>query len=96
MPHNTQGLKPGEYTRIQDKLIVYNEILSGMRVAAYWSSQMSFLHPGTVTGPDPDPDYVVIQLDDGDSRDIHHNMVRLLPPDYPIVGEADILLSISP
>ena len=68
----------------------------GRRVAAYWSSQMSFLHPGTVTGPDPDPDYVVIQLDDGDSRDIHHNMVRLLPPDYPIVGEADILLSISP
>ena len=58
-----------------------------MRVAAYWSSQMSFLHPGTVTGPDPDPDYVVIQLDDGDSRDIHHKMVRLLPPGYPIVGE---------
>ena len=58
-----------------------------MRVAAYWSSQMSFLHPGFVTGPDPDPDYVVIQLDDGDSRDIHHKMVRLLPPDYPIVGE---------
>ena len=70
-----------------------------MRVAAYWSTQMSFLHPGSVTGPDPDPDYVVIQLDDGDSRDIHHKMVRLLPPDYPIVGEADIiisLLSISP
>ena len=59
-----------------------------MRVAAYWSSQMSFLHPGTVTGPDPDPDYVVIQLDDGDSRDNHHKMVRLLPPDYPIVGES--------
>jgi len=62
-----------------------HRLTPGMRVAAYWSSQMSFLHPGTVTGPDPDPDYVVIQLDDGDSRDIHHKMVRLLPPGYPIV-----------
>ena len=60
----------------------------GRRVAAYWSSQMSFLHPGTVTGPDTDPAYVVIMLDDGDSRDIHHTMVRLLPPDYPIVGQS--------
>ena len=60
----------------------------GRRVCAYWSQQMSFLHPGSVTGPDTtDPDYVVIQLDDGDSRDIHIGQVRYLPEQYPHVGE---------
>jgi len=59
----------------------------GRRVCAYWSQQMSFLHPGSVTGPDTtDPDYVVIQLDDGDSRDIHIGQVRYLPEQYPHVA----------
>ena len=59
----------------------------GRRVCAYWSSKMTYLHPGTVTGPDTDNRYVVIQLDDGDSRDIHIDQVRYLPHNYPIVGK---------
>ena len=48
---------------------------------------MNYLHPGTVAGPDIDPNYVIIQLDDGDSRDIHIHQVRYLPEDYPLVGK---------
>jgi hypothetical protein len=33
------------------------------------------------------PGYVVIELDDGDSRDFHIDSIRILPPDYPIVGK---------
>ena len=47
---------------------------------------MNYLHPGTVAGPDSDQDFVIIQLDDGDSRDIHVDQVRLLPENYPFVG----------
>ena len=57
----------------------------GMRVAAYWSSLISFLHPGTVTDSDPNTGYVEIQLDDGDSREIYYKMIRILPSDYPIL-----------
>ena len=50
---------------------------------------MTYLHPGTVTGPDTtDTNYVVIQLDDGDSRDIHIDQVRYLPDNYPFVGKS--------
>merc|ERR1719211_633455 len=56
---------------------------------------MTYLHPGTVTGPDTtDTNYVVIQLDDGDSRDIHIEQVRYLPDNYPFV-EADAKESIT-
>ena len=37
-------------------------------------------------GPDFDSDYVLVQLDDGDSRDVHIDQVRYLPEDYPHVG----------
>ena len=59
----------------------------GSRVCAFWSNQMNFLHPGTVAGPDIDEKFVIIQLDDGDSRDIHVDQVRFLPDNYPFVGE---------
>ena len=59
----------------------------GARVCAYWSSQLSYLHPGRVSAPDTDDAYVVIQLDDGDSRDIHYSQVRCLPQDYPVTGK---------
>lgn len=50
---------------------------------------MTYLHPGTVTGPDTtDSNYAVIQLDDGDSRDIHIDQVRYLPDNYPFVGKS--------
>eukprot|EP00092_Neocalanus_flemingeri_P006102 GFUD01006573.1.p1 GENE.GFUD01006573.1~~GFUD01006573.1.p1 ORF type:complete len:1213 (-),score=321.37 GFUD01006573.1:383-4021(-) len=61
------------------------ELELGSRVCAYWSSKMNYLHPGTVAGPDIDEDYVIIQLDDGDSRDIHIDQVRYLPENYPLV-----------
>ena len=48
---------------------------------------MNYLHPGTVASPDVHPDYVIIQLDDGDSRDIHIDQVRYLPATYPFVGK---------
>ena len=48
---------------------------------------MNYLHPGTVAGPDVDENYVIIQLDDGDSRDIHIDQVRYLPENYPLVGK---------
>ena len=48
---------------------------------------MSYLHPGTVIGPDFESDYVLVQLDDGDSRDVHIDQVRFLPENYPHVGE---------
>ena len=63
------------------------ELELGARVCAYWSSKMNYLHPGTVAGPDIDEDYVIIQLDDGDSRDIHIDQVRYLPENYALVGE---------
>ena len=63
------------------------ELDVGVRVCAYWSSHMTYLHPGTVTAPDTDQDYVVIQLDDGDCRDIHYKQIRILPPNYPVIGE---------
>ena len=62
----------------------------GMRVCAYWSSHMTYLHPGTVAAPDTDQEYVVVALDDGDSRDIHFSRVRYLPPGYPLIGKTGI------
>ena len=59
----------------------------GRRICVYWSSQLSYLHPSTVVGPDSDDQYILVQLDDGDSRDIHIDQVRYLPHNYPIVGK---------
>ena len=77
-----------DISQVRDVRAVSASALSpGRRVCAYWSSQMNYLHPGTVTGPDTDTSYIVIQLDDGDSRDIHIDQVRYLPHNYPIVGK---------
>ena len=64
-----------------------NELKTGTRVCAFWSNQINYLHPGTVAGPDIDQNFVIIQLDDGDRRDIHVDQVRFLPDNYPFVGE---------
>ncbi len=53
----------------------------GARVAAYWSAKYQFLHPGTVVpheseGGRNSSKYVNIELDDGDSREIHVDQVR--------------------
>jgi hypothetical protein len=55
----------------------------GARVAAYWSAKYQFLHPGTVVPHEGEggsgrnsSKYVNIELDDGDSREIHVDQVR--------------------
>jgi hypothetical protein len=63
----------------------------GTRVCAYWSSKYQYLHPGTIAPsgtPDPklDGNYINVELDDGDSRDIHIDYIRYLPQDYPTLG----------
>merc|ERR1712002_116545 len=65
------------------------DLKEGDRVCAFWSNQMNYLHPGTVAGPDSDQSFVIIQLDDGDSRDIHVDQVRLLPENYPFVAPSE-------
>ena len=59
----------------------------GRRICVYWSSQLTYLRPSTVVGPDNNDQYILVQLDDGDSRDVHIEQVRFLPDNYPIVGE---------
>jgi hypothetical protein len=59
----------------------------GTRVCCYWSSQLSFLYPGTVTAVSASggEQLVTVRLDDGDERSVHVDSVRLLPADYPLV-----------
>ena len=63
----------------------------GTRVCAYWSQKYNHLYPGAISDMDIDPkldsNYVNIELDDGDNRDIHVDSIRFLPPDYPLVGK---------
>ena len=62
-----------------------SELKVGDRVCAFWSSKMSYLHPGAVAGFDGDENFAIIQLDDGDSRDIHIDQIRYLPQNYPLI-----------
>ena len=59
-------------------------LVLGSRVCMFWSSKMSFLHPGLVTGlaGPRDPGYVIVSTDDGDQRDVHISQVRHLPPSF--------------
>jgi hypothetical protein len=61
----------------------------GTRVCAYWSQKYHHLYPGTISDMDIDPkldsNYVNVELDDGDNRDIHVESIRYLPPAYPLV-----------
>ena len=63
----------------------------GTRVCAYWSQKYNHLYPGTISDMDIDPkldsNFVNVELDDGDNRDIHVNSIRYLPPQYPLVGK---------
>lgn len=67
----------------------------GTRVCAFWSKKYHHLFPGTVGDPDliddklRDSGYIHVELDDGDSRDIKLDDVRLLPAGYPIVEYGD-------
>ena len=63
----------------------------GSRVCTVWSSAISCLFPGTIVTPDePLPaNHVLVELDDGDSRLVEVDMIRMLPSDYSRVGEID-------
>ena len=66
-----------------------SSLVAGTRVCAYWSQKYNHLYPGTVSDTEVDPDldhnYVNVELDDGDNRDIHVDSIRFLPTDYPVV-----------
>ena len=70
----------------------------GTRVCAYWSQKYHHLYPGTISDMDIDPkldsNYVNVELDDGDNRDIHVESIRYLPPAYPLVGKFKIYMYI--
>ena len=62
----------------------------GSRVCTVWSSAYICLFPGTIVSPDEPlpPDHVLVELDDGDSRLVEVDKIRMLPSDYSRVGEA--------
>ena len=68
------------------------QVPQGSRVCAFWSNKYKHLFPGVIGDPDLvdrklDPaEYVNIELDDGDSRDIPIKDVRCLPNDFPFKG----------
>ena len=55
-----------------------------------WSSAYICLFPGTIVSPDEPlpPDHVLVELDDGDSRLVEVDKIRMLPSDYSRVGKA--------
>jgi hypothetical protein len=73
--------------QVRPRLVRYTPV--GTRVCCYWSSQLSFLYPGTVTAVSSAGEQLVtVRLDDGDERAVHVDSVRLLPADYPLVEAA--------
>lgn len=70
----------------------------GTRICAYWSQQYRCLYPGSIAEPgSPDPHldgkFVCVEFDDGDSGTIAIEDIRLLPPDYPIMGIYFLIIS---
>lgn len=76
------------------------ELPPGTRLCAYWSQQYRCLYPGTSVEPivpDPvhDEKYVTVEFDDGDSGSIILEDIRLLQPNYPLVGTYQICVPLS-
>lgn len=58
------------------------------------------MYPGTSVEPsEPDPEldekFVSVEFDDGDSGRIALDDIRLLQPDYPVVGESAFLFNVD-
>lgn len=73
------------------------ELPPGTRLCAVWSEKYRCLYPGTaveplVPNPIDDEKYVTVEFDDGDSGSIPLNHIRLLQPNYPLVGTYHIYL----
>ena len=105
---NERGFRPHIYAReellkstIKDIRIRGEKLPVGTRVCAYWSSKYQFMHPGTVVPHEPgstkhNAKFVNVELDDGDSRELNLEQVRLLPYNYPHVVYQDQTVSHSP
>jgi len=95
---NERGFRPIIYAReellndaIKELKLKSAEVPMGTRICAYWSAKYHYLHPGTIIPVNEDVDkfpgkYLNVVLDDGDSREIHIDQMRLLPFDYPKVA----------
>jgi len=83
-----KDIKPSGVDNNQEKEEVVGMLRLGSRVCVYWSSMMNYLHPGIVTGLD-DSKYVIVSTDDGDTRDVHINQVRLLPTQFSTLDSLD-------
>ena len=64
----------------------------GSRVCTVWSSAYICLFPGTIVTADTEDmamadNQVLVELDDGDSRLVEVEKIRMLPPDYSRVGK---------
>ena len=68
--------------------ISFSSLTPGTRVLANWSPKLRGLFPGTVTeGASPEPGMLYVEFDDGDSGYMRLEGIRMLPRDYPTVGE---------
>ena len=94
---NERGFRPVIYAREQllkdsvlDMRVKCEDIGVGSRVCVYWSSKYQYLHPGTIIDHDNEgkslEKYFNISLDDGDTREIHIDQIRLLPQNFPKVA----------
>ena len=102
---NERGFRPNIFAReelledaIREIKVKTADLPMGTRVCAYWSAKYHFLHPGTVTPIsstlDKNPGkYLNVELDDGDTREVHIDQLRLLPPNYPKITYSDPLES---
>ena len=66
-----------------------SDIPIGTRVCVYWSQMWNCLFPGTIElleSPDLKDNLILVALDDGDTREVDISSIRLLPPNYSLVG----------
>ena len=93
---NERGFRPVIYAReqlLKDCILEVKlrscSVPVGSRVCVYWSSKYQYLHPGTVIPRSEQTDksvkYLNIALDDGDSREIHIDQIRMMPTNFPKV-----------
>ena len=98
---NERGFRPLIYAReqlLRDSILEVKvrpgDVMVGGRVCVYWSSKYQYLPPGTVIPPAPAQaenrnKYLNIVLDDGDSREINYDQIRLMPENFAKVVYKD-------
>ena len=72
-----------------------HQLPPGSRVCTVWSSAYICLFPGTIGIPDTESRHqdnqVLVELDDGDSRLVEVEKIRMLPSDYSRVGRKTVI-----